>query len=80
MRAAFCFGALNYFEGSMSACIVSARDRSSMFGPGEGPAQRWMIPTNTMSFVGSTQNQVPAMPSHRNVPLPTLVPRRVGSS
>jgi hypothetical protein len=52
-RAAF-FYRSGYFDGSMSACIVSARDRSSMFGPGDGPAQRWMIPTNTMSFVGST--------------------------
>ena len=70
MRAAFCFGALNYFEGSMSACIVSARDRSSMFGPGEGPAQRWMIPTNTMSFVGSTQNQAV---SYTHLTLPTIL-------
>src|SRR5436189_251453 len=29
------------------------------------------MPTKTMSFVGSTQNQVPAAPSQKKVPLPT---------
>ena len=32
------------------------------------------MPTNTISFVGSTQKNVPAAPSHRNVPLPTVMP------
>ena len=33
-----------------------------MFGPGVAPIQRWIMPTNTMSLAGSTQNHVPAMP------------------
>ncbi len=32
---------------------------------------RWIIPTKTMSLVGSTQNQVPAAPSQKKVPLPS---------
>ena len=29
------------------------------------------MPTKTRSLVGSTQNQVPAAPSQKNVPLPS---------
>ena len=39
-------------------------------GPSTGRSMRWMMPMKMMSFVGSIQNQVPAMPSHRYVPLP----------
>jgi hypothetical protein len=32
---------------------------------------RWIMPMKTMSLVGSTQNQVPAAPSQKKVPLPS---------
>src|SRR4051794_3531671 len=59
-----------HFDGSVSAPYTAAwlLYRSEWLS---GEVMRWIIETKTTSFVGSTQNQVPAAPSQKNVPLPS---------
>src|SRR5262249_29979422 len=57
---------------------TAERLRYSRFGLA-GPRNRCIIPTKTISFVGSTQNHVPAAPSQKNVPFPSGSPACGGS-
>ena len=59
-----------YFAGSTRAPYTTERLSYSRLGLA-GPSMRWIMPMKTTSLVGSTQNQVPAAPSQKKVPLPS---------
>ena len=60
----------DYFDGLVSA-LYTAAWLLYLIEWLSGEVIRWIIETKTTSLVGSTQNQVPAAPSQKNVPLPS---------